>query len=147
MSARSHSAITWSAAALAGAVLVGAFATPTFASGKPTAKPTSITLKASKATVAPKHKISLTAKLKSGNTPLANEQLCLKSRTRATAGEWTSWSSCSNLASLTNSTGQVIVNGVAPGNKKGVKTQYEVVFPGVTGYKASHSSVITVTMS
>ena len=100
-----------------------------------------------KATVAPKHKVSLTVLLKSGNTPLANEQLCLESRTHGTTGGWSSWSSCVNLAALTNSNGQVVVNGVVPGNKKGVKTQYEVMFSGVTGYKASHSSVITVTTS
>ncbi|MFZ2058663.1 MAG: hypothetical protein WAV54_14755 [Acidimicrobiales bacterium] len=147
MSARTYSARMWTAAALAGVVLVGAFAIPAFASGKPTAKPTSITLKASKATVAPKHKVSLTATLKSGKSPLADEQLCLQSRTPSTTGGWSSWGSCANFASLTNSKGQVGVNGVVPGNKKGAKTQYEVVFPGATGYKASHSPVITVTVS
>jgi hypothetical protein len=124
-----------------------AVAVPASASGTPGAKPTQLILKATRSTVAPKHKMSLTATLKSGHQRLANEQTCLQSRTKSSTGSWGPWGACMNLAP-TDANGQVQVTGVVPRNGKGTKEQFEVLFGGVSGqYKASHSAIITVTTS
>ncbi|MDA8039577.1 MAG: hypothetical protein M0Z69_10545 [Actinomycetota bacterium] len=124
-----------------------AIAVPASASGTPGAKPTQLILKATRASIAPKHKMSLTATLKSGHQGLANEQTCLQNRTKTSTGSWGPWGACMNLA-LTDANGQVQVTGVVPRNGKGTKEQFEVMFPGVSGqYKPSHSAIITVTTS
>jgi len=46
----------------------------------------------------------------------------------------------------TDSKGHVALT-VTPGTRKGQKEQYELVFAGTTAIKASHSSVITITVS
>jgi len=104
------------------------------------AKPTSLTLKASHTSVAPKAKDTLTATLRSGRTAVANESVKLEKRA-AGAKSWTLVS-----AKTTNAKGQTSWS-VVPGTKKGQKEQYELVFSGNKSYKASHSSIITVTVS
>ena len=46
----------------------------------------------------------------------------------------------------TDSKGHVALT-VTPGTRKGPKEQYELVFAGTTAIKASHNSVITITVS
>lgn len=124
-------------AVLAGAVaLAGVTAAPALAATTSTA----ITLKAAHSTVAPKAKDSLTATLKSGSRRLAGETVQLEKRA-AGARHWTTVSS-----KTTGSKGETTWT-VTPGTRKGQKEQYEVVFAGTKAYKASHSAVITVTVS
>jgi 5-hydroxyisourate hydrolase-like protein (transthyretin family) len=126
-------------AAVIGAVaLAGLGVTPALAATAP--KPTSLTLKAAHSSVAPKTKDTLTATLKSGTKPVAGEPVKLEKRA-AGAKSWTLVSS-----KTTNAKGQTSWS-VVPGSKKGQKEQYELVFSGNKSYKASHSSVITVTVS
>lgn len=131
----------------ASVVLAGAAAatiagmTASAVAAAPAAKPTSLTLHASHASVAPKHKDSLTATLRSHGKPVAGEPVALESRTagsRAFANP--------TPIGTTDDKGQVIVP-VVPGNSKGHKEQYRVVFAGDATRRASHSSVITVTVA
>jgi hypothetical protein len=133
------------ALAVAAALVTGAIASPAWASHSPVRpthdKPTNVVLKAGRSTVAPKHKLSLTATLKSARHRLAGEELWLQTRDAASH-------KFGNPIDVgpTDANGQVTVP-VSPGNHKGTKTQYRLVFQGDTGYKASHSSVITITVA
>jgi hypothetical protein len=126
---------------LAAALATGAVAAPSVAAKPTHDKSTNVLLRAARSTVAPKHKVSLTATLKSAKHRLAGEELWLEKRDAGTH-------KFGNPVDIgtTDSNGQVTVP-VVPGNHKGAKEQYRVVFQGDTGYKASHSSVITVTVS
>ena len=104
-------------------------------------KSTSVLLRAARATVAPKHKVSLTATLKSAKGHLAGQELWLEQRDAGTH----KFGNPVDLG-VTDPDGQVAVP-VVPGNHQGDKQQYRVVFQGATGYKASHSSVITITVA
>ena len=123
---------------LGATALAGLSAAPALAATAP--KPTALTLKAAHSSVAPKHKDTLTSTLKSGKTAIKNETVKLERRATG-AKSWTVVSS-----KTTDSKGQDTWS-VVPGSKKGQKEQYEVVFSGTKSYKASHSSVITVTVS
>ncbi|MGN6608670.1 MAG: hypothetical protein ACTHMS_16880 [Jatrophihabitans sp.] len=127
-------AVAAAAAALAGAASAQA-ATPT------TLKPTSITLHAAHATVAPKHKDTLTATLKSGRKALAGETVLLEKRAPHTAQRFTVVQT-----RTTDAKGRTTFT-VLPGARKGHKEQYEVVFVKTSTYKGSHSAVITLTVS
>lgn len=120
------------------AVSVGLFAAPAFAATAAT--PTSLALKAAKSTVAPNQKDTLTGTLKAGSKALAGESVKLEKRA-AGAKSFTLVTT-----KKTDSKGHVTLV-VTPGSKKGGKEQYELVFAGTKTYKASHSSVITVTVS
>jgi hypothetical protein len=130
---------------VAAALAIGAIALPAWASHSPAGpahdKATKVLLKAGRSSVAPKHKVSLTATLESAKHRLSGEDLWLE--TRDAAGR-----KFGNPVDLgtTDSSGQITVP-VTPGNHKGTKTQYRVVFQGDTGYKASHSRVITITVA
>ena len=135
-------ALPIAAAVLTAAIAVPAWADHAPAKAKPTHdKSTNILLKAAKSTVAPKHKTSLTATLKSAHHRLAGEELWIEERDASTH----KFASPIGIGT-TDSNGQVTVP-VVPGNHKGHKEQYRVVFQGDTGYKASHSAVITVTVA
>ncbi len=129
---------------IVGVLAAGLMAAPAVAapSAKPTVKPTSITLKAAHATTAPKHKVSLTATLKSGKKRLAGETLYLEKRDASTH----KFSDPVAITTPTDANGQTSVP-VTPGNKKGHKEQYRVVFQGDSAYNASRSAVITITVS
>lgn len=103
------------------------------------AKPTSLTLKAAKSTVAPKQKDTLTGLLKSGTHVLAGESVKLEKR----AAGAKSFSLVTTKT--TDSKGKVVLT-VVPGSKKGQKEQYELIFAGNKTYKGSHSSIITITV-
>lgn len=122
----------------AGVATVALGASPALAATSP--KPTSLTLKAAKSSVAPKAKDTLTGTLKAGNTPLKNEPVKLERRA-AGAKSFTLVTTKN-----TDSKGQVVLT-VTPGTKKGQKEQYELIFAGDKSYKGSHSSIITVTVS
>lgn len=126
------------AAVLGTVVLAGVAAGPAFAAT--VAKPTSLTLRAAHTTVAPKAKDTLTATLKAGTKAVSGESVKLERR----AAGARSWSLVSSKA--TNAKGQTSWSVVA-GTRKGQKEQYELVFSGTRTYRASHSSVITVTVS
>jgi hypothetical protein len=129
---------------IATALAAGLLAGPAVAAGaaKPTHdKATNILIRAAKSTVAPKHKTTLTATLKSAKHRLAGEELWLEQRDKGTH----KWGAPVDMGT-TDSNGQVAVP-VTPGNHKGTKEQYRVVFQGDTGYRASHSSLITITVS
>jgi hypothetical protein len=125
----------------AGSTVAAALATTSAVAATPAARPTSLTLKAAHAAVAPKHKISLTATLKSSGKPVAGETLYLVSRTAGSK----KFGNPVAIDSVTDANGRLTVP-VIPGNKKGHKQQYEVTFTGDAQHKASHSSVITVTV-
>jgi hypothetical protein len=133
------------AAAVAGGLIAGpalAAAATTVPAAKPAqARSTTVLLKASKSTVAPKHKDTLTATLKSARRAVTGETLYLEKREAGSR-------KFSNPIAVgaTDANGHVVIS-VVPGNKKGVKEQGRVVFQGDTGYKSSHSRVITVTVS
>ena len=132
---------------IAGVLTAGLMAAPAFAStsAKPAVKPTSITLKATHATTAPKHKVSLTATLKAGRKRLEGETLYLEKRDAATH----KFGDPVAISAPTDANGQTSVP-VTLGNKKGhkdQKEQYRVVFQGDSADKASRSGVITITVS
>ena len=108
---------------------------------KPKVHSTAVTLKSAHATTKPKHKVSITATLKSGHTRVAGETLYLEQRDATTH-------KFSNPVAIgtTDGSGQVSVP-VTPGNHKGKKEQYRVVFQGDSGYKHSRSGVITISVS
>lgn len=112
---------------------------PAFAA-TPAARPTALTLKAAKSTVAPKQKDTLTGLLKSGTKALAGQSVKLEKRA-AGARSFTVVAT-----KTTDSKGHVVLT-VTPGTRKGQKEQYELVFAGTKSYKASHSSIITITVS
>lgn len=132
-------ALAVTALAAVGSAVLGIAASATAAA--PPAAPTSLTLHAGHAAVAPRHKDTLTATLRSLGKPVAGEPVTLESRT---AGSRRFGNPVD--AGTTDSNGQVAVP-VAPGNSKGHKEQYRVVFAGDAGHKASHSAVITVTVT
>jgi 5-hydroxyisourate hydrolase-like protein (transthyretin family) len=103
-------------------------------------RPTSIPLKATKSTVAPNQKVTLTAFLKSGHTPVTAAPVTLEKRTAGTKA-FTVVST-----KLTNSNGKVTLV-VTPGKSKKKKVQYKVVFAGNATYRGSHSQIITLTVS
>jgi hypothetical protein len=133
------------ALSVAAALVTGAIASPAWASHRPARpthdKATELALKAGRSTVAPKHKLSLTATLKSANRRLASEELWLERRDAGT----NKFGDPVDIGP-TDANGQFTVP-IAPGNHQGNKTQYRVVFQGDTGYRASHSSIITVTVA
>ena len=135
------SSYTRVAAVVAGVAATGLMAGPAFASA-PAKTPTSLTLKAAHASVAPKHKDALTLTLKAGNKRLAGETVYVEKRTAGAA----KFGKLVMLSKQTDAKGQVTFS-VVPGTKKGHKEQYEVVFKGTSKYKASHSHVLTVTVS
>lgn len=126
-----------------GVLAAGLAASPAFAAGAHAAKkPTSLTLKAAHAAVAPRHKDALTATLKDGKTRLAGDRLYLEHRAAGTR----KWSTPTAIKPMTNAHGQVTFP-VVPGTHKGQKTEYEVLFKGTARFRPSHSSVITITVS
>jgi hypothetical protein len=128
------------AVVLAGVLAVGLTAGPALAT---TSTPTSLTLKAAKSTVAANTKDTLTGTLKSGATAQAGEVVRLIQRS-AGATKYTR----TNSYQRTDKNGQVTLT-VTPGTKKGQKEQYVLIFDGNASkhLKASHSAVITVTVS
>jgi 5-hydroxyisourate hydrolase-like protein (transthyretin family) len=104
---------------------------------------TTATLTAAHGTVAAKAKDALTGVLKAGVMPLGGQKVSLMKRA---AGAKT-WTLVSTKTTDTKGTARVTV---VPGTKKGHE-QYELVYKGgkagATTYEASHSSVITVTIS
>ena len=120
-----------------GALAAGLTAAPALAAG---AQPTSLTLKAAKSSVAHNQKTTLTGTLKSGATFVSGAPVVLEKR----AAGAKSWSTVTTKT--TNSKGAVTYS-VVPGTKKGQKEQYELVFKGNSKYKASHSAVITITVT
>jgi 5-hydroxyisourate hydrolase-like protein (transthyretin family) len=127
------------ALAVAAAAAVG-FAASAAASA-PATRPTSLTLHAAHVTTAPRHKDALTATLRSLGKPVAGEPVTLESRT---AGSRAFGNPVD--AGTTDSNGQITVP-LVPGNSKGHKEQYRVVFAGDATHKGSRSAVITVTVA
>ena len=129
---------TRSIALTTGLLVAGLTAGPAFAAT--TVKPTSLALKAAKSSVVPNQKDTLTGTLKSGTTVLAGQTVKLEKRA-AGAKSFTVVTT-----KKTDAKGHIVLT-VTPGTKKGQKEQYELVFAGTKTYKASHSSIITVTVS
>ena len=125
-------------ALLAGATVTALAASPALATT--TTHPTSLTLKAAHASVAPKHKDRLTATLKAGTHRLAGEPVYLESRS-AGAKKF----SAPVSIGTTDAKGTVSVS-VVPGRRKGHREQYRVIFKGDAKYGRSHSAVITLTV-
>lgn len=110
--------------------------------GKPTLRPTSLTISAGHKSVKPRHSANLVATLKSGHTPVVGATVSLEQRSRSSK----SWSAPVAIDGVTDTAGHVTIP-VTPGNHEGAKVQFRVVFAGDSQYKASHSAVITVTVS
>ena len=126
------------AAAATGAALLALGASPALAATA--AKPTSLTLHASRTTVPHNQKVTLTELLKVGSKGLAGEPVKLEKRA-AGARSFTLVST-----KTTNAKGQVTLS-VIPGTRKGQKEQYELIFAGNKTDKGSHSRIITITVS
>jgi 5-hydroxyisourate hydrolase-like protein (transthyretin family) len=124
-----------------GASVAAASAAVPAVAATPAAKPTTLALKAAHATVAPKHKVSLTATLKSHGKPVVGASVSLESRSAGSR----KFGNPVAIDGVTDANGRIVVP-VVPGNKKGHKQQYEVTFAGDAQHKASHSSVITITV-
>jgi hypothetical protein len=123
---------------LTGALSAALVAGPALAA---TATPTSLTLKAAKSSVAHNTKDSLTGTLKDAKSKaLAGETVVLEKRAYGTKSFTVA------ATKKTNSKGQVVLT-VTPGSRKGQKEQYELVYKGSATHKASHSQVITVSVS
>ena len=105
-----------------------------------TPTPTSLTLKAAKATVAHNVKTTLTGSLRAGMMPIPGQAVTLARRSFGTKA-------FSFVSIKKTSPKGTVSYTVIPGSKKGQKTQYELVFAGNSKYKASHSAVITITVS
>ena len=123
--------------AIAGILAASLTAAPALASA---AVPTSLTLKAAHSSVAPKAKDTLTGYLKAGKLALANQTVKLEQRASGAK-------TFKVVATKTTDANGKVVLTVTPGTKKGQKEQYELVFAGTKTYKASHSAIITVTVS
>lgn len=134
-----HKSVTAAVAVCAAATTIAGVAVSASAA-VPAVRPTSLTLHAARATVAPKHKDSLTATLRSLGKPVANAAVVLESRTAGSRAF-----SNPTAVGTTDDNGSVTVP-VVPGNKKGHKEQYRVIFAGDAAHHASRSSVITVTV-
>jgi hypothetical protein len=126
-------------AVAAGLLAAGLAITPAVAAG-PKAKPTSLTMKATKVSVLPSQKDTLTAVLKNGTHVVAGQTVVLEKRA-AGAKKW-----LVAATRKTNAKGAVALV-VIPGIKKGQKEQYELIFPGNKTYARSHSAIITVTVA
>ena len=126
------------AAVTAGVAVLGLGASPALATT--TRTPTSLTLHANRTDVPHGQKVTLTGLLKAANKPLAGKDVKLEKRTYGTK-TFTVVST-----KTTDSKGHVTAT-VVPGTRKGQKTQYELVYTGGNGYKGSHSSIITITVS
>jgi hypothetical protein len=122
-----------------GVALAGLATAPAFATT--TARPTSLTLRAQKSTVAPNTKDTLIGFLKTGKTPVKEQPVQLEKRA-AGAKSFTLVGT-----QHTDQYGRLLLS-VKPGKVKGQKEQYELVYQGEKGvYGASHSQIITVTVS
>jgi ABC-type glycerol-3-phosphate transport system substrate-binding protein len=123
---------------------------PAFAAA-PTAKPTSLNLRAAHGTVAPKHHDTFTVTLRSGHAPVTGQagDITLWERTAPTTGHKTVWTQ--QTATFTETKpGVYTVTVTVPGPaKRPQKDQYQARFKDTANpatYRASHSSVITVTV-
>lgn len=128
-----------------GVLAAGLVISPTLAAGASPAtaeQPTSLTLKAAHTTVAPKHKDTLTTTLKVGAKRLAGETLYVEYR----AAGAHKWSAPITVKPKTNARGEVSFV-VAPGSKKGERSQFEVLFKGTAKYRPSHSSIVTIAVA
>ena len=113
-------------------------AAPAFAA---TAAPTTnLALRAAKTAVAPHQKDALTGTLKEGNTLLAGQAVTVEQRLAGAQ------SFKRAATKKTNSKGQVVFTAT-PGTKKGQKEEYRLVYPGNNSHRASHSAIVTVTVS
>jgi hypothetical protein len=121
----------------AAALAAGMSAAPALAAS---AQPTSLTLKAAKSSVVHNQKTTLTGTLKAGTKPLSAQPVILEKRA-AGAKAW------SVVSSKNTSSKGTVSYVVTPGTKKGQKEQYYLVFKGNAKYKASHSAVITITVT
>ena len=128
-----------SCAVAAGMLAAGLAITPALAAGS-TAKPTSLTMKATKSSVLPSQKDTLTGVLKNGTHVVADQTVVLEKRA-AGAKNW-----IVVATRKTNAKGAVALV-VTPGTKKGQKEQYELAFPGNKAYAGSHSAIITLTVA
>lgn len=104
------------------------------------AQPTSLTLKAAKSSVTHNQKTTLTGTLKSGGTALAAQPVVLEKR----AAGAKAWSAVSTKSTSSKGT---VTYSVVPGTRKGQKEEFYLVFKGNAKYKASHSAIITVTVT
>jgi pyruvate/oxaloacetate carboxyltransferase len=125
------------AAVTAGVAVLGLGASPALATNS---TPTSLTLHSNRTDVPHGQKVTLTGLLKAGSKPLAGKSVQLERRAYGTK-TFTVVST-----KTTDSKGHVTAT-VVPGTRKGQKTQYELVYAGDSGYKGSHSSTITITVT
>jgi hypothetical protein len=133
MSRNATRSLTIAAAAVAASLAAG----PAFAATS--AKPTGLTLKAAKSTVAPKQREKVVGTLKQGNRVLAGQAVTLEKRAPGAR------SFTVVTTRRTDRNGHTFFV-VAPGTRKGAKEQYELVFAGTKAYKPSHSSIVTLTV-
>jgi hypothetical protein len=128
----------------AAALIASAAAAPALAAASP--RPTSLTLRTAHSTVTAKHHDTFTATLKAGKTPLDGATVKLYEK-KPGAKTWTPLGT-----KTTNAKGQATYT-VTPAGRKGQKDEFEVKFgggkigTGTTTYGASHSKIVTVTIS
>lgn len=141
-----------SAAVAVAALAATTIATPALAASKPMLKQTSLTARAAKSTVAPKHGDTLLLTLRSGkalvDTALTNFSVRSRHTTSPSSTATTKWGSWAAVTKVTEtSPGHYAFKVVVPNLKKGQKEQYEVKFAGDKTHASSHSQVLSVAVS
>jgi hypothetical protein len=108
------------------------------------AKTTTLTIHAAKTTVKEHTRDTFTGMLRAGKSPVSGQKIELKQRAYG-ATRW------SQLATKTTSSkGSVTFTVTPPAPSKTAKShreQYELVFSGTKAYRASHSGIVTVTVT
>lgn len=134
-------------------IAAAALAVPAFASA-PTAKPTSLNLRAIHGVVRVHHSDTFTATLSSGGKGVPRElgHLIVQERRAVTSGHVRSWQDVTPSSTVTDLDGgkyRITAPTFAPPPSKITqRDQFRVVFKGdaANHYKASHSQVVTITV-
>ena len=133
---------------VAASVAAVAIGSPAFAATSSSAHPTSLTARASKAAVAPKHRDPVLLTLRSGKSGVAGEMTNFLVRSRRDVNKSAKWGAWSHVAAVPGAkSGQYEISVVMPASaKKGQKEQYQVKFAGdaVQKYASSRSEVFVV---
>ncbi|MCW2725145.1 MAG: hypothetical protein JWN35_2066 [Frankiales bacterium] len=125
--------------AVLGVALVAAAGTATPALAAP-ARATTLSLTVARTSVAHNQRDPITGTLDAGRTPLRGKRVLLEKKASG-ARSFTQAGSAT-----TDSRGQVHFSPVV-GTRRGERVQYELVFPGDSGDRASRSRVVTVSVT
>ncbi len=130
---------------------VAVVGSPAFAATSTKAHPTTLTARASKGTVAPKHTDTVNVVLRSGKAGVAGEESNFLVRSRRDVSKTAKWGAWTPVAATPGTTkGHYAITVTMPAKAtKGQKEQFEVKFAGdaANHLARSHSQVFTVKAS